>query len=551
MSPWRRNVFVAALALLSTLSLRADCTLTNLGIAALNDLGFGQYKSNTGGLYPAGANSRPPAHEAAGLEIANNQIRPLSPAGTPTNNGKIVLLSLGMSNTTDEWASLGTSNFMALANADPGRNPQVVVVDGAQGGQDAILWTNANAATWSNVLQRLKSAGVTSNQVQVMWLKQALARPVNYGPFPFHAQSLQDDLAIILRLAKAKFTNLVLVYFSCRTRCYDNVATDLNPEPFAFETGFADKWVIEDQLMGRNNLNFDPSKGPVVAPWISWGAYIWTDGTRGRSDGFVSICPDDLQSDFTHPSANGGVPKVAHQLLAFFKTDVTTTPWFLRHTVVGQPPTCAPAANVTNGVMPLTVNFSANAASGSYPLRDAEWTFEDGDFSTQANPTKTFPAPGLYHARLTVTDTNGNTCSGSVAVNVTTTFALWQQAKFTASELANPAISGPAADPDHDGIVNLLEYAFGLEPKVPDASGVPAGAITNGYFTLTYNQYKATSDLTFTVEVSNDLITWNSGPAYFATVQTIDNGPTQTITVRETSPVSATAHSFVRLAVSR
>lgn len=529
----------------------ADCTLTNLGINPINDLGLGIYKTNTGGLYPNGANSRPPAHESAGLRIATNQIRPLSPTGTETNTGRIVLLSIGMSNTTDEWASLGSSNFTALANSDPSRNPRVAIVDGAQGGQDAIQWTNPAAATWTTVAQRLSAASVTSTQVQVLWLKHALAGPNNYGAFPRHAQALQNDLAIILRVAKAKFPKLGLAYLSCRTRCYDNVVTDLNPEPFAFETGFADKWVIEDQLKGRNNLNYDPAKGSVVSPWISWGPYIWTDGIRGRSDGLTSICSNDLQSDFTHPSANGGVPKVAHQLLAFFKTDVTAAPWFLRPTVIGQPPSCAPAASVTDGLMPLTVDFSANAVSGSSPIRDYEWTFEDGDFSTQPNPTKIFSAPGLYHARLAVTDTNGNVCSRRVAINVTTTFTLWQQAKFTASELADSAISGPNADPDQDGIVNLLEYAFGLEPKIPETNAAPAAVITNGYFTLTYNQYKAATDLTFTVEVSNDLVIWNSGPAYFTTVQTIDNGPTQTVTVRETSLVSSASQRFVRLKLSR
>src|SRR5205823_3487696 len=165
---------------------------------------------------------------------------------------------------------------------------------------------------------RLVQAGVTTNQVQAMWLKQALAGPRNYGAFPAHAQALQSDLAMILRIAKSKYPNLKLVYVSCRTRAYTTNSTDLNPEPFAFETGFADKWVIEDQINGRNNLNFDPTNGLVVAPWISWGPYIWTDGKRHRADGFTWDCPQDLESDFTHPSSNG-VAKIAPQLLAFFK----------------------------------------------------------------------------------------------------------------------------------------------------------------------------------------------------------------------------------------
>ena len=109
------------------------------------------------------------AHEAAGLSIATNVIQPLNVSGgSDHTNGKIVLLSIGMSNTTDEWASLGTSNFLHLATLDPAKNPRVVIVDGAQGGQDATKWTNGSDATWSTVLQRLTTAGVSTNQVQAI-----------------------------------------------------------------------------------------------------------------------------------------------------------------------------------------------------------------------------------------------------------------------------------------------------------------------------------------------------------------------------------------------
>src|SRR5438445_10520573 len=197
-----KNVRWMHLAMLATFAaaspLRGDCTLTNLGITPINDLGAGLYEGYAGGLYPNGANTRPALHEAAGLNIATNFIEPLTAAGNvDTTNGKIALLSIGMSNTTDEWASLGTSNFLHLADADRSRNPHVIVVDGAQGGQDATQWTNANAATWTTVLQRLSSAGVTTNQVQAIWLKQALAGPANYGVFPDHAQALQHAMTTI------------------------------------------------------------------------------------------------------------------------------------------------------------------------------------------------------------------------------------------------------------------------------------------------------------------------------------------------------------------
>jgi hypothetical protein len=395
-----------------------DCTLTNLGILPLNDLGPGLYKGYAGGLYPNGLNTRPAAHEASGILIATNLIQPRNGAGNvDTNTGKIVLLSIGMSNTTDEWASLGTSNFLHLATLDPARNPQVVIVDGAQGGQDAIQWTNPAAATWSTVLQRLNSAGVTTNQIEAIWLKQALAGPLNYGVFPNHARALEHDLATIVRVARSKYPNLHVAYLSCRTRCYTAVSNALNPEPFAFETGFADKWVIQDQIDGVPGLNFDPTNGPVVAPWLSWGPYIWTDGTAGRSDGLLSVCPDDLQTDFTHPSATGGVPKVAGQLLAFFKTDPTTVPWFVRRTA--SPPTLSVSASATNGVAPLTVSFTASGTSPFGAVTNFAWTYDDGDFSDVWNPTKIFPAPGTYQVHLTAEDSAGNAATTNIQIAVT------------------------------------------------------------------------------------------------------------------------------------
>jgi hypothetical protein len=120
---------------------------------------------------------------------------------------------------------------------------------------------------WNTVNQRLTAAGVTPAQVQVAWLKQALARPNNYGAFPAHAQALQSDLEIILRNLKTKFPNIKITYFSPRTRAYTNAPTE-SPEPFAYETGFAVKWTIQDQINGAGNLNFNPAHGP-------WSRHLW------------------------------------------------------------------------------------------------------------------------------------------------------------------------------------------------------------------------------------------------------------------------------------
>src|SRR5262249_23077800 len=145
----------------------ADCTVTNTGKIPLPEFGYGLYQGFAGGLYPNGGNNRPPSHLAARMEISTNQIQPLDAnRQVNTNSGKIVLLSIGMSNTTDEWAVGGAGSFTNIANADPAKNPRLTIVDGAQGGEASTDWTNINSITWSTIVSRLAAANAKTNQVQ-------------------------------------------------------------------------------------------------------------------------------------------------------------------------------------------------------------------------------------------------------------------------------------------------------------------------------------------------------------------------------------------------
>jgi hypothetical protein len=125
---------------------------------------------------------------------------------------------------------------------------------------------------------------------------------------------------------RERFPNLKIAYLSSRT--YAGYATSpLNPEPHAYETGFAVKWLIADQIAGKQELNYDVSKGPVVAPWCEWGPYLWADGTKADRDGLSYIRADYSGQDGTHPSPSGQL-KVATRLMQFLKIDPTARSWF-------------------------------------------------------------------------------------------------------------------------------------------------------------------------------------------------------------------------------
>lgn len=331
----------------------------------LNDLGTGEYvrlingpTGFTGGLYPGGSNVRPAAHETAGVALAN-QVEPLDSDGqADPENGRIVMVSIGMSNTEAEF-----DGFIGLAESDDAINPRLTIINGAQSGRDSQSWAFLGDS-WQVLDQRIRSAGVSPLQVQVAWIKQAraISSPPGTPNFPEHAQWLEQDLEAISRNLLTTFPNIKLTFLSSRTRAYA-YWRPLNPEPFAFETGFSVKWLIERQINGDRDLNFDPSRGDRVVPYLSWGPYLWADGLNPRSDGLIWT-QEDLKGDCIHPSDNG-VLKVANQLMAFFEKDTAAAPWFLADysppppTETPPPPIVTPPPDLPNDFyLPLNVNQS-------------------------------------------------------------------------------------------------------------------------------------------------------------------------------------------------
>jgi hypothetical protein len=275
-----------------------QCTQTSTGLVPLTDLGKRKYKGQRGGLYPGGTNQPSRQYLKAGLAAAK-RVRPI--------NARVVLLSVGMSNTTQEFRA-----FMRFAVGDLEVSPAVKLVDGAIGGWDARRVARGGGGYWPALDRRLAAEGVSPREVQVVWLKEAIAGEDRR--FPQDAKALKDNLRAITQILARRFPNLRLIYTSSRT--YGGYAvTPLNPEPAAYDSGYAVRWLVQERMEGK-----------LKGPWIGWGPYLWTDGTKGRADGLTWTC-DDVRKDGTHPSP-AGADKVARLLLQFFKSNPTAKTWF-------------------------------------------------------------------------------------------------------------------------------------------------------------------------------------------------------------------------------
>jgi len=124
----------------------------------------------------------------------------------------------------------------------------------------------------------------------------------------------------------------------------------------------------------------------------------------------------------------------------------------------------------------------------------------------------TLTAPGLVTIQATQAGNATYLPAPTVerSFTVTGNAASWRLAQFTETELNDPGISALTADPDGDGLNNLLEYALGLTPKAPNTAGLPEMGVDGLDWTFTYTRPVDRPDLSYVVQVSTNLVDWTS-----------------------------------------
>ena len=130
------------------------------------------------------------------------------------------------------------------------------------------------------------------------------------------------------------------------------------------------------------------------------------------------------------------------------------------------------------------------------------------------------------------------------------TFASWRAARFSLAQIDDPLQAGPGADPDDDRVVNLLEYAFALNPLAADQALFSASFArgATGAFTASYERVRNGSDLVYSWSASADLVNWHAVTP--SNVVIITNAARYTESVNSTFVPSTDPHQFYRLGIS-
>ena len=176
-------------------------------------------------------------------------------------------------------------------------------------------------------------------------------------------------------------------------------------------------------------------------------------------------------------------------------------------------------------------------------LAGPSWLTVASDGTLTGTPATSDTGSNLFTIR--VTDPHGLFSDATMLIEVENSqppIEEWRDAEFE-SDSGNATVSGNDADPDGDGLSNLIEYALGLAPNTPNSA--PAPQVASGTLSITYTVNLLATDVTLLAQCSGDLASWSADGI---TVETLgENGPLRT--VRASIPASA-GRRFLHLRVT-
>jgi hypothetical protein len=199
-------------------------------------------------------------------------------------------------------------------------------------------------------------------------------------------------------------------------------------------------------------------------------------------------------------------------------------------------------------------DFTADIAAAGFVLLaadpDGAVLYEGSRYSAYAGPLAASIGTVPLTANFAGGDVDGHVLQ--IAFDHPATYAQWAAAAFPP---ATPAADRePAADPNRDGILNLLAYAFRLDPLADAHAGAPRQRVdTQGHAPELLYQFRRNlhaTDLEYIVELGDNLSGWTAYAGALAVLAADPDGDggAEWVEARVAAPVAGN-RQFLRLRV--
>lgn len=341
----------------------------------------------------------------------------------------------------------------------------------------------------------------------------------------------------------------------------------------------------EQATLAANDTDLG-SGAPMLVPDLpGTNAHLLVAG--GKSGKFYVVNRDQLTTNNTHYNATGSNDAVLQTFTnlpgrymtgpAYFNGNVYFSSWndkmkcyaIANGALVRNPTSTGPRTFAFPGCTPVVSSMGTNngivwslaiavppvltAYNATNVTTEIYNSSQAGNRDTLTNGVK-FASPMVANGKVYAAGTFAVAVFGLLDPSLN-----WKTFHF-GNNATNAAVAGDFADPDGDGMVNLLEYALGSDPLIAGSGNSLSAAVVGGRAQVSFNRNASATDLTYVLEAAHDLATWApvttytsrwTGAASATEAPPSALPPDQTVRVTiDLGAPSATAQ-FVRLRVHR
>lgn len=177
--------------------------------------------------------------------------------------------------------------------------------------------------------------------------------------------------------------------------------------------------------------------------------------------------------------------------------------------IIALPPAAPTALTATGGTSRIDLQWAASPSAVSYNIKRSIESGESYEIIASGVTATSYTDVGLglgntyYYVVSAVNALGESSDSNEASATVLSASETWRQLHFGTTEDAGDAAD--AADPDQDGLANLIEFALGTLPDAHTAGAATLPTMADGRLTISFTRNTEAIDVVMTVLASDAL----------------------------------------------